>query len=81
MLQTLPAALAARVLDPQPHETILDMCAAPGGKATHLAQIMGNQGTVVACDRSGQKVRKIEALSQRLHLDSVQGLYYQKSFI
>eukprot|EP00802_Teleaulax_amphioxeia_P004669 Tamp_04673.p2 GENE.Tamp_04673~~Tamp_04673.p2 ORF type:complete len:592 (-),score=80.16 Tamp_04673:81-1856(-) len=73
MLQTLPAALVAKVLDPQPNESILDMCAAPGGKSTHLAQIMGNQGAVVACDRSAKKVLKIEALAQRLHLDCVQG--------
>lgn len=46
MLQALPAMVAARVLAPCPGERVLDMCAAPGGKATHLAEIMGGVGEV-----------------------------------
>lgn len=48
--QDLGAMLVTHLLDPQPGETIIDACAAPGGKTTHIAERMGNQGRVIACD-------------------------------
>jgi 16S rRNA C967 or C1407 C5-methylase (RsmB/RsmF family) len=59
MLQNLPSVVAGVVLNPKPGSRVLDMCAAPGGKTTLLAQLMGNQGEVVALDRSHAKVRRI----------------------
>jgi 16S rRNA C967 or C1407 C5-methylase (RsmB/RsmF family) len=55
-LQNLPSVVAARVLDPQPGERILDMCAAPGGKTTAIAILMKDQGEIIALDRSHNKV-------------------------
>lgn len=46
-LQGLPSSLAAHALDPQPGETILDMCSSPGGKACHVASLMKNTGGTV----------------------------------
>lgn len=43
LLQNLPSIICSRVLDPQPGETILDMCAAPGNKTTHIAALMNNE--------------------------------------
>jgi 16S rRNA (cytosine967-C5)-methyltransferase len=49
-VQDLGAMLVTHVLDPQPGEIVIDACAAPGGKATHIAERMGNSGRVLACD-------------------------------
>ncbi|EDW40304.1 GL24972 [Drosophila persimilis] len=57
LLQNLPSIVCVRVLDPQPGERILDMCAAPGNKTTHIAELMGDQGCVVALDNSASRVR------------------------
>ncbi|GBD29102.1 Ribosomal RNA small subunit methyltransferase B [bacterium HR32] len=57
------AMVVARAVDPQPDELVVDACAAPGGKATHLAALMGDRGRVVACDVSP---RKVEALRRRV---------------
>eukprot|EP01050_Picozoa_sp_SAG11_P030864 SAG11_NODE_9318_length_922_cov_1.111786_2_plen_47_part_01 len=46
MLQSLPSMLVSHVLAPQPGERVLDMCASPGGKTTHVAQLMRNEGLV-----------------------------------
>jgi len=59
-------AVAPRLLDPQPGETVLDACAAPGGKAAILAQLMRNEGTLVACDSSGARLRRLSGNLKRL---------------
>lgn len=53
-VQAKATTLAARVLDPQPGESVLDLAAAPGGKATHIAGLMNNQGLLV-CNEPKQK--------------------------
>lgn len=55
-LQNLPSAVAAMVLDPKPGWRVLDMCAAPGGKTTAIAQLMEDTGEVIALDRTHAKV-------------------------
>ena len=56
MLQNLPSVCVAHALDPKPGETILDMCCAPGGKTTHVASLMNNEGSIIACDKSRKKM-------------------------
>jgi 16S rRNA (cytosine967-C5)-methyltransferase len=50
MPQSRASMLVSRALDPRPGERVLDLCAAPGAKASHLAALMGNDGTVVAVE-------------------------------
>lgn len=56
MMQNLPSVCVAHALDPRPGEVVLDMCCAPGGKTTHLASLMKNEGTIVACDKIRKKM-------------------------
>ena len=56
MPQNLPSILVVHALQPERHDTILDMCAAPGGKTLHLASWTRNEATIVACDRSRRKM-------------------------
>ncbi|CAG8550333.1 1552_t:CDS:2 [Paraglomus brasilianum] len=58
-LQNLPSILTTHLLSPQPGDLVLDMCASPGGKTTHIAQLLQNNGMVIALDRSVKKVEKL----------------------
>ena len=64
--------LVSHVLEPQPGEFIIDACAAPGGKSTHIATLMQNQGRVLACDIHAHKISLIEENSRRLGIAAVE---------
>ncbi|HEX3511805.1 MAG TPA: 16S rRNA (cytosine(967)-C(5))-methyltransferase RsmB [Solirubrobacteraceae bacterium] len=64
--QSRAAMLPARALDPQPGERVLDLCAAPGGKATHIAALMGGDGEVVAVEREPRRADALAATAGRL---------------
>lgn len=66
--------LVAHLLDPKPGERILDACAAPGGKATHLAELMDDRGELVAADISARGLEKLEQNVQRLELHSIRSI-------
>ncbi|MFD2171448.1 16S rRNA (cytosine(967)-C(5))-methyltransferase RsmB [Tumebacillus lipolyticus] len=70
-VQDESSMLVAQALDPQPRERILDCCAAPGGKTTHLAELMGDEGEVVAVDVHDHKIELIENVAARLGLTSI----------
>jgi 16S rRNA (cytosine967-C5)-methyltransferase len=59
-------------LDPQPGETILDLCAAPGGKTTYIAQLMRNEGRVIAHDTSPDRLNYVKENCARLGADCVE---------
>lgn len=71
-VQDESSMLAAHALSPTPHSRVLDTCSAPGGKATHLAQIMRDEGTVMALDVHPHKLALIEENCRRLGISSVQ---------
>jgi len=54
--QSLPAILTSRILDPKPNEVVLDMTCSPGGKLSHISQLMKNRGRVIGVDRNRQKI-------------------------
>jgi protein-L-isoaspartate O-methyltransferase len=66
MVQNLPSILAAAALRPAPGARVLDMCAAPGGKTTMLAQLMQGRGSIAALDQSHAKVDEVMRLAQEL---------------
>jgi len=65
-IQDPSTLLAVQALDPQPGETILDLCAAPGGKTTFIAQRMRNLGLIVAHDNQPQRLRRLQDNCSRL---------------
>jgi 16S rRNA (cytosine967-C5)-methyltransferase len=69
MPQSRAAMLAARALDPQPGERVLDMCAAPGAKTTQLAALMAGEGEIVALERNRARAQELEATVARMHSD------------
>ena len=64
-------ALVSRLVAPQTHERLLDLCAAPGGKCTHLAELMGDDGEVWAMERAEPRVASLEATVARLGTHAV----------
>lgn len=70
-VQDESSMLPAIVLAPQPGECVLDACSAPGGKATHLAQLMQNRGTLLARDIHEHKLKLIEDAAARLGIDII----------
>jgi 16S rRNA (cytosine967-C5)-methyltransferase len=69
--QSRAAMLVARAVDPRPGERVLDLCAAPGGKSTHLAALMEGRGEVVAVERDRRRAADLQRTAQRLHAGSV----------
>ncbi len=65
-LQNVASMLSAIILDPKPNDTIIDMCAAPGSKSTHLAQLMGNEGTLILIDKNQNRIPALEVNLRRM---------------
>ena len=70
-VQDEAAMSAALLLAPKPGEQILDLCAAPGGKTTHLAELSDDRATITACDVATGRLRRIIENAARLQLTSI----------
>lgn len=66
------AMLASRALNPLPGERVVDLCSAPGGKAAHLAQLMEEQGVVIAGDSSAKRLSLLKDTIKRLQIRSIE---------
>lgn len=73
-VQDLSAMHAARRLAPTPGSRVLDLCAAPGGKTCHLAELMGDTGEVLAVDVTPARLDRIVENARRLKLKTVHAL-------
>jgi 16S rRNA (cytosine967-C5)-methyltransferase len=71
-IQDPSTLLAVRALDPRPGETVLDLCAAPGGKTTFIAQLMNNEGRLVASDLADERLKLLRENCTRLGVTCVQ---------
>ena len=69
--QSRAAQRVGRFTAPQPGERVLDLCAAPGGKTTHLAALMRDEGEVVAVERHEGRAAALERTAARMHASSV----------
>lgn len=70
-VQDESSMLPATVLAPEAGEIVLDACSAPGGKTTHIAQLMHNKGTIIASDIHEHKLKLIDSAAARLGIDIV----------
>ncbi|MGE5632902.1 MAG: 16S rRNA (cytosine(967)-C(5))-methyltransferase RsmB [Caulobacteraceae bacterium] len=70
-VQDESSMLVAHVVDPKPGDRVLDVCSAPGGKATHMAELMDNQGEIVARDIHAHKLKLISESCKRLGISIV----------
>ena len=69
--QSRASQRVAPTVDPQPGERVLDLCAAPGGKTTHLAALMGDEGEIVAVERHAGRARALRATAARMRASSI----------
>jgi 16S rRNA (cytosine967-C5)-methyltransferase len=70
-VQDEASQLIAYLVDPKPGETVLDICAGIGGKTTHLAEIMGNRGNILAIDMNENKIKLLKGNIKRQEITIV----------
>jgi len=70
-VQDEASQLVSHLVQPQPGERVLDVCAGLGAKSTHLAQLMENQGTITAMDNQGWKLTRLMENARRLHISCI----------
>ena len=78
-VQDHSSLLVASALDPQPGWRVLDLCSAPGGKTTHLAELMDNRGSITACDIEQKRLDTVATLCQRLGIKNVETVLLQEN--
>ena len=71
VVQDISSQLVSVVCDPLPKSSILDLCSAPGGKASHLAALMNNTGRIFACDIYPHKIKLMNEMFSRLDVSCV----------
>jgi len=68
------SALASLLLNPQPGELIVDLCAAPGGKTTHIAELMENRGKIIAIELYEDRARRLRQVLEKTGVSIAQVL-------
>ncbi|MDR2559546.1 MAG: 16S rRNA (cytosine(967)-C(5))-methyltransferase RsmB [Oscillospiraceae bacterium] len=73
-VQDISSQLCCKLARPGFNQTVIDICAAPGGKSFTMAQMMNNRGTLISCDLYGGKLSLIENGAKRLGLDIIRAV-------
>ncbi|MFD1775136.1 16S rRNA (cytosine(967)-C(5))-methyltransferase RsmB [Paenibacillus rhizophilus] len=73
-IQDESSMLVAEAVAPEPGMTVLDCCSAPGGKTSHMAELMKDRGTIIASDLHEHKVSLVQEQARRLGLESVEAI-------
>ncbi len=76
-IQDITASLPARILEPRPDWTFLDLCAAPGTKTTQLAELTGDEAKIIATDIDNERLEKVGENIARLKIKSVSIIAYE----
>lgn len=71
IIQDLASQLVSEIINPEENSIILDLCSAPGGKASHLASMMNNTGSIHACDIHPHKLKLMEENFKKLGVTNV----------
>jgi 16S rRNA (cytosine967-C5)-methyltransferase len=84
-VQGRSSMMSAELLSPEKGESVLDICAAPGGKTCYMAQLMNNSGKIVSCDIHGHRTELISKNAKRLGVTIAEpcvsdGTEYNESF-
>jgi len=66
--------MVAMLLAPKPGESVLDACAAPGLKTTHIAQMMNNKGSIIAVDRYAGRLKALNEIADRLNISIIKAI-------
>ncbi len=69
-LQNIASMFPALILNPKPTDVVIDMCAAPGSKSTHLAQIMENQGTLILIEKNRNRIPPLDLNLRRMGISN-----------
>jgi 16S rRNA (cytosine967-C5)-methyltransferase len=77
-IQDITASQAVRILQPQPDWTILDLCAAPGGKTMQLAEMSCDKAAIIATDIDNERLKKVKENVARLQINSVNIIAYEQ---
>ncbi len=74
-IQEASAQLVGHLLNPEPGSIVIDLCAAPGGKTTHLVELMQGNGSVWACDRTASRLKRLQQNLTRLRIDTAVNIW------
>jgi 16S rRNA (cytosine967-C5)-methyltransferase len=80
-IQDEASMLVSKTLNPKEGDTVLDVCAAPGGKTTHIAQLMKNSGEVIAFDLHPHRLELIKENCKRLGITNVKTEVFDSTFV
>ena len=80
-VQSLSAMLVGHIASPKPGMSVLDTCSAPGGKTTHMAEIMEDQGRIDALDANEIRLKMVQESAQRLGISVIHTMPYDATFL